>query len=191
MKAPDHPFHFQNQHEWRAWLEQHHATQPEAWLLILKSRAAGPGIYLEEATEEAAAFGWVDSVLKSVSGESFFYLRFTPRKPGSLWSVSNQKRVERLIAQGRMTEAGMAKVREAMENGEWEAAIRREETSSLPDDLRRALETNVASAANFENYPASQKKMFLYWIASARTEKTRQKRIHAAVEMAAQNKRFG
>jgi uncharacterized protein YdeI (YjbR/CyaY-like superfamily) len=78
--------------------------------------------------------------------------------------------VERLTAQGRMTEAGMARVREAKENGEWEAAIRREDISSLPDDLIKALEGRSAAQANFEKYPASQKKMFLHWIASAKTE---------------------
>jgi len=74
-----------------------------------------------------------------------------------------------------MTEAGLAKVREAQENGEWEAAIAREDTSSLPDDLERALERNGAAQANFEKLPASQKKQFLYWIMSAKTDKTRQK----------------
>ena len=87
-----------------------------------------------------------------------------------------------------MTETGLAKVREAKENGEWEAAIRREDTSSLPEDLRRALEGNKEALANFEKFPASLKKQFLYWIASAKTEKTRQKRIRGVVEMAVKNK---
>jgi uncharacterized protein YdeI (YjbR/CyaY-like superfamily) len=190
MHAPDHPLHLQSRDEWRGWLQANHAAETEAWLVILKKQTAGPGVYLDEALDEAVCFGWIDSVMKSPKAD-FYYLRFTPRKPGSVWSVSNQQRVERLIAQGRMTEAGMAKVREAMQNGEWEAAIRREDTSILPDDLRQSLEGNPTAQANFERYPTSQKKQFLYWLASAKTEKTRQKRLQQIVEMAANNRRLG
>jgi len=190
MKIPDQPLNFQNQDEWRAWLQENHATQKEAWLVILKNHGTEPGVFYEEAVEEAVCFGWIDGMMKGTDA-SFYYLRFSPRKRGSIWSVSNQNRVERLIAQGRMAEAGMAKVREAKENGEWEAAIRREDTSSLPADLREALEKNAVARANYERYSASQKKQFLYWIASAKTEKTRQKRIQETVEMVATNKRLG
>jgi uncharacterized protein YdeI (YjbR/CyaY-like superfamily) len=185
MHTPDHPLHFQNRDEWRGWLQANHAAETEAWLVILKKQTARPGVYLDEALEEAVCFGWIDSVMKSPKA-GFYYLRFTPRKPGSVWSPSNQQRVERLIAQGRMTEAGMAKIREAMENGEWEAAIRREDSSTLPEDLSRALESNPPARANFENFPASQKKQYLYWLASAKTEKTRQKRIQEIVDKATQ-----
>jgi uncharacterized protein YdeI (YjbR/CyaY-like superfamily) len=190
VKTPENPLHFRNQDEWRAWLQENQATQNEAWLVILKKRAISPGLFLEEALEEAVCFGWIDSVMKSTTAE-YFYLRFTPRKPGSVWSVSNQNRAERMIALGRMTEAGMAKVREAQENGEWEAAIRREDTSRLPEDLLKALDGNAEAQANFEKYPASQKKQFLYWIASAKTEKTRKKRVQSAVDLAAKNKHLG
>ena len=183
MKTPDQPLHFQDRDAWRQWLEENHAKQNEAWLDILKNNAPGPGVHYEEAVEEAVCFGWIDGFMKGSAGD-FYYLRFTPRKPGSLWSVSNQQRVERLIAQGKMTEAGMAKVREAKDNGEWEAAIRREDTSSLPDDLRQALESNPNAQASFEQLPASQKKQYLYWLASAKTEATRQKRLRQIVEQA-------
>ena len=188
MKIPDKPLHFHSKDEWRAWLQENHAAQKEAWLVILKKQVTGPGVFYEEAVEEAVCFGWIDGFMKPAAAE-FYYLRFSPRKRGSVWSVSNQKRVERLIAQGRMTEAGMAKVWEAKENGEWEAAVRREDTSSLPEDLRLALERNPEAQANFDKFPSSQKKQLLFWIASAKTEKTRQKRIQEMVEMAAKNKR--
>jgi uncharacterized protein YdeI (YjbR/CyaY-like superfamily) len=140
--------------------------------------------------EEAVCFGWIDGLTKSADARSYLQ-RFSPRKRGSPWSVSNQKRVERLIAQGRMTEAGMVKVRQAKESGEWEAAIRREDITNLPVDLSEALIQNAQALANFDNYPASQKKMFLYWIAGAKTDKTRQKRIAQMVEMVANKQRLG
>jgi uncharacterized protein YdeI (YjbR/CyaY-like superfamily) len=176
MKIPDHPLHFQDRDDWRTWLERNHAVQAEAWVVILKNRSPRPGIYLEEAVEEAVCYGWIDSVMRGDPG-GFYYLRFTPRKPGSVWSVSNIQRVERLAAQGKMAEAGLARVREAKANGEWEAAIRREDTSSLPEDLQQALEAHPGALAAFEKLPASQKKQDLYWLLSAKTESTRQRRI--------------
>jgi uncharacterized protein YdeI (YjbR/CyaY-like superfamily) len=184
MNPPDQPLHFPDRDAWRTWLGGNHASQTEAWLAILKKQTPRPGVYYEEAVEEALCFGWIDGLMKSTPA-GFYYLRFTPRKPGGVWSVSNQQRVERLLAQGKMTEAGMAKVREAKENGQWEAAIQREDTSSLPDDLRQALEAHPAAQASFEKYPASQKKQFLYWLSSAKTEPTRQKRIQQIVDRAA------
>jgi uncharacterized protein YdeI (YjbR/CyaY-like superfamily) len=190
MKVPDRPLHVQNREEWRAWLQENHATQNEAWLVIRKNHVINPGVYYEEAVEEAVCYGWIDGFMKSADAESY-YLRFSPRKRGSIWSVSNQKRVERLNAQGKMTEAGLATVREAQENGEWEAALRREDTSNLPEDVREFLTRHADALANFEQLPTSQKKQFLYWITSAKTEKTRQKRIQEMVNLVANNKRFG
>jgi uncharacterized protein YdeI (YjbR/CyaY-like superfamily) len=185
MQPPEPPLHFTDRDEWRRWLEANHASETEAWLAILKKQSPRPGVYYEEAVEEAVCFGWIDGLTRSAA-PGYYHQRFTPRKPGSVWSVSNQQRVERLLDQGKMTEAGMAKVKEAKGNGEWEAAILREDTSTLPEDLSRALEGNPPARANFENFPASQKKQYLYWLASAKTEKTRQKRIQEIVDKATQ-----
>jgi uncharacterized protein YdeI (YjbR/CyaY-like superfamily) len=190
MKTPDSPHHFHTPADWRAWLEENHEREKEAWLVIRRAESPSPGIFLGEAVEEALCFGWIDGVMKSVDAETYF-LRFSPRKRGSIWSVSNQQRVERLIEQDRMTESGMAKVREARENGEWEAALRREDTLTLPDDLREALAAHPQAQANFDRLAPSHKKQYLYWIASARTAPTRQKRIQQTVEMVASGKRLG
>lgn len=190
MKIPDQPLHFQSRDEWRTWLQENHLAEKEAWVQILKNNVAQPGVFYEQAVEEAVCFGWIDGVMRSFDAECYF-LRFSPRKPGSIWSVSNQRRVEQLTAQGRMTEAGMAKVREAQENGEWEAAIRREDISSLPEDLADALKKVEDAQANFEKLPASQKKQFLYWIASAKRGETRQKRIQETIKMVLHNMKLG
>jgi len=190
VKIPDQPFHFENRDEWRAWLQENHTNQNEAWLVILKNHAAKQGVFYEEAVEEAVCFGWIDGIMKSATTDSY-WLRFSPRKRGSIWSLSNQKRVEQLIAQGKMTEAGMEKVKEAKENGEWEAAIRREDLSHLPEDLQGALEMNAEAQANFDHFSESQKKQCLFWVSSAKTAKTRLKRIQELVEMSAKNKRLG
>jgi uncharacterized protein YdeI (YjbR/CyaY-like superfamily) len=190
MRFPENPLRFPDVSAWRGWLSVHHADQKEAWLAIKKSRVAKPGIEYKEAVEEAVCFGWIDGIMKSVDAE-IYILRFSPRRRGAIWSASNRERVERLVEQGRMTAAGMEVVREAMENGEWEAALRREDVSNLPDDLSAALAENGKAQANFEKLSPSQKKQFLFWIHQAKRVETRQRRIQKTVEMVQKGQRFG
>jgi uncharacterized protein YdeI (YjbR/CyaY-like superfamily) len=173
---------FANREEWRAWLEEHGASEQEAWLVHYKKKAGKQSLAYEEAVEEALCFGWIDGLQHGIDGEKY-RLRYSPRKPGSMWSVSNQRRVERMIAEGRMTAAGLARIAEAKENGQWEAAIAREDVSAVPADLAEALGKDGLLAA-FAAWPASRKKMQLYWLNSAKRPETRQKRVQAIVEMA-------
>ena len=173
---------FTNREEWRAWLDGHHATEQEAWLLISRKAATRQFLMLEEANEEALCFGWIHGALQPISKETYA-LRFSPRKPNCIWSVNNQRRVEKLIQEGRMTPAGLEKIAEAKASGEWEAAIVREDVSSVPDDIVQALEEADAWSA-FEQWPASQKMRYLYWLESAKRLETREKRIQTIVEMA-------
>ncbi len=181
MRIPETPLRLHSAQEWRAWLSEQHARAKEAWLVIKKNHVTGPGIFYEAAVEEAVCFGWIDGFMKSLDADTFV-LRFSPRRRGGIWSVSNQKRVERLIEQGRMAAAGLAAVQEAQASGEWEAAIRREDVTELPADLRTALMNQEQAMANFDGLPASQKKQLLYWINSAKTAGTRQRRIAETVK---------
>ncbi len=181
-KYPDTCMTFANRVEWRAWLEENHAAREEAWLLINRKKGSRQLLLLAEAVEEALCFGWIQGALQPVNAETYA-LRFSPRKPNSIWSVNNQRRVEKLIQQGRMTHAGMEKIAHAKESGEWEAAIAREDVSSVPDDLVQALEEEDAWLA-FEQWPASQKMQYLYWLEIAKRLETRVKRIQAIVKLA-------
>ena len=182
MKISDHCMSFANREEWRSWLEEHHVTEKEAWLFISRKGASIQYIKLKEAIDEALCFGWIHGALQPINEQSYA-LRFSPRKPNSIWSVNNQSRVEKLIREGRMTPAGLEKISQAKTSGEWEAAILREDVSSIPDDLVQELEENDAWLA-FENWPASQKKQYLYWLENAKRPETREKRINAIVKKA-------
>jgi uncharacterized protein YdeI (YjbR/CyaY-like superfamily) len=182
MKTPDQCIAFTNREEWRAWLEVHHATEREAWLLISRKGASNSHPRLEDANEDALCFEWIHGALQPINKETYA-LRFSPRKTNSIWSVNNQRRVEKLIQEGRMTSAGLEKILEAEESGEWETAIVREDVNSVPDDLVQELEENDAWMA-FKNWPASQKKQYLYWLENAKRDRTRENRIKAIVEKA-------
>jgi uncharacterized protein YdeI (YjbR/CyaY-like superfamily) len=183
-------FHFVNRHDWRTWLEANRATANEAWLVIHKKHMGKPGISYEEAVEEALCFGWIDGVMHRIDDEKYT-LRFSPRKSGSVWSDTNKRRVAKLIKQGRMTEAGLAKIKEAKANGQWRAAALREDTTKIPDDLRQALKANPQARRNYERLAPSHKRQYIYWITSAKTDRTRQRRIQETVKLVAENKRLG
>ncbi len=178
----DSPLQVKNRAGWRAWLEKHHATEKEVWLLLYKKGAARPGLSLDDAVEEALCFGWIDGRLRRIDDEKHV-LRFSPRRRGSIWSESNKARVQRMIEQGRMTESGLARVREARENGEWDRAALREDVSVVPPDLQMALQANGIAQSDFENLAPSLRKQYIWWIASAKTDPTRQKRIAETVRL--------
>jgi uncharacterized protein YdeI (YjbR/CyaY-like superfamily) len=179
------PFQVSGRDEWRAWLQANHAAEKEAWLLIHKKHATEAGVSYEEALEEALCFGWIDGLMRSVD-ENTFTLRFSPRKLRSIWSEGNKRRVERLIEQGRMTEAGMAAVRQAQQNGEWDKATEREDTSVLPPELEEALQRDARIWLKWESLAPSLRRQYTHWVASAKTEETRQRRIRETVGMTEQ-----
>src|SRR3990172_4137580 len=115
--------------DWREWLQAHHMEATEAWLVLFKgggrSGHRSNPLSLAEAVEEALCFGWIDGKLMSLDSRRYS-LRFTPRRPNSIWSITNIRRVERLIREGRMTEVGLAKVAQARRSGQWHDAFQRE-----------------------------------------------------------------
>src|SRR5918992_6386370 len=98
-----------NRDEWRAWLEKNHATEREVWLIYYKKHTGKPRIPYDDAVEEALCFGWIDSIVKTLDGDRYMQ-KFTPRTNVGKWSRLNLERVKKLLHEGRMTEAGRAKL---------------------------------------------------------------------------------
>jgi uncharacterized protein YdeI (YjbR/CyaY-like superfamily) len=96
--------------------------------------------------------------------------------------MSNIQRVEKLLAEEKMTHAGMLKVAEAKANGEWEAALRREQVDKIPEDLENALRETEGALSGYQSLPASRKKQYIYWLQNAKRAETRQRRIQKIVE---------
>jgi uncharacterized protein YdeI (YjbR/CyaY-like superfamily) len=181
---------FPGREDWRAWLTAHHATAEEIWLVIHKKHAGKAGLTYVDALEEALCFGWIDGILKRIDDEKHT-IRFTPRRKNSIWSEPNKKRVAKLIQEGRMTEAGLAKIREAKANGQWAKAATREDVTMVPPELTAALAENARARDNFEKLAPSYRKQFIYWIGTAKREETREKRIKTAIKLLVANRRLG
>ena len=180
MVRPTNCLEFANRDQWRTWLEDHHATETEAWLILCKKKYQDQGLTLDEAVEEALCFGWIDGTLRSLD-EKRYALRYSPRRRNSIWSMRNIKRVEKLLAEGKVTKAGKLKIAEAKENGEWEAAIRREQVDIIPKELEIALRKKGGAISAYRALPDSRKKHYIYWLQSAKREETKRRRIQKIV----------
>ena len=89
----------------RAWLAEHHASEPECWVAVRRGRPVDDGsFWYLDAVEEALCFGWIDSIQRDVDGVRM--QRFSPRTPRSPWTELNKERVRRLEKLGLMTPAG-------------------------------------------------------------------------------------
>jgi len=179
--------------QWRTWLEKNHASSPGIWLTYYKKETGKPRILISDAVEEALCFGWIDSLHKKLDDEKNI-LKFTPRKPKSVWSGVNKARIEKLIAAKKMMPAGTACIAAAKKNGSWDALTASDAAAAsnqLPADLDKAFAKHKKAKANFQQFALSIRKLFLSWIDSAKRPETRAKRIHQTVLMAQANKKPG
>ncbi len=178
-------YYARDRQDWRHWLEQHHATEPGVWLVYYKQSTGQPHVAYADAVEEALCFGWVDSRPNFLDDERYQQL-FSPRNPKSPWSKINKQRVEKLIEQGLMTEAGLKVIEAAKQNGAWNVYDAIEEIT-VPPDLEEALAANPTAAGYFDAFPPSSKKNILWWIQSAKKPETRAKRVAETVRLAETN----
>lgn len=173
--------------EWRNWLKEYHPQENAVWVIFYKSGSGMPTINYDEAVEEALCFGWIDSKAQAIDA---FARRqyFSKRKPKSAWSKSNKIRVEKLINEGRMTDAGMKCIEIAKLNGSWDS-LNDIEDMVIPEDLDLKLKLTPEADKYFESLSKSVKQNMLRWISSAKKEETRNARINEIVACAQHHKK--
>jgi uncharacterized protein YdeI (YjbR/CyaY-like superfamily) len=169
--------HFANREKWRAWLKENHASAEQLWLIIYKMHSKKASIRLDEAVEEALCFGWIDGKLRRIDDEKH-EIRFTPRKKGSTWSETNINRVKRLIREGRMTSVGLKKYRDGMRDPRMKL-LRKD--FEIPQFIVAALKRNKKAWDAFDELAPSRKQQIVWWIATAKREETREKRIEETI----------
>jgi len=176
--------------EWRAWLQKNHDRCEEVWLVYFKQHTGKPTISYRDSVEEAICFGWIDGLKKRIDDERYAH-RFTPRKPGSKWSPLNIRLAEKLIAERRMTQPGLAAFerRQLYDEGFLEA---RESTQSeLPAEIEKALRANQTAWKNYKALAPGYRKQYAGWLSSAVRPETRQKRLKEALRLLEQNRKLG
>lgn len=172
--------------EWRAWLEENHASSSGVWLVLHKKGGTVTALTYAAALDEALCFGWIDGQTRRRDGESSFQ-RFTPRSPRSIWSLRNVGHVERLEAEGAMRDAGRAAVERAKADGRWDRAYAGSASAVVPDDLAAAIAANPDAQAMFEVLSAQNRYALIFRLGQLKTEAGRAKRIGAFVDMLARH----
>ena len=171
---------------WHSWLEQNHDRSPGVRLILTKKGGTVTALDYEGALQEALCFGWIDGQSLRRDDETWFQ-RFTPRTKRSSWSLRNIERIERLEAEGRMTDAGRAAVEAAKADGRWEAAYAGPASAELPDDLLAAIAA-VPEAQRMFDVLNPQNRFALYFrLSQLKTQAGRERRIAAFVDMLARH----
>ena len=183
------PIYFGSAAEFRAWLEEHHATEPAVLVGYWKKKTGKPSLTWSEAVDEALCFGWIDSVMHGVDDERHVQ-RFTPRKPSSNWSAINVAKVERLRAEGRMRPAGEAAfARRRADKTAIYAYEQRRHPALAPEEQAR-FEASPAAWAFFQSTPPSYRRPALWWVVSAKRAETRARRLATLIDDSAAGRRL-
>ena len=173
--------------EWRQWLTEHHADTDGVWLAGWKRASGKTPLDYSQIVEEALCFGWIDAVVNTLDDGRQAQL-LTPRRRGSAWSRSNKERVERLVADGRMTGAGMRVIEAAKADGSWSMQDAAEALIE-PAELATALDANREARRQWDAFPKSPRRALIWWVMSAKRPETRDRRVKAIVDEAAQGRR--
>lgn len=171
--------------ELRKWLKTNHSNSESVWLVTYKKTKAEWYLDYDSIVEEALCFGWVDSLPRALDKDRTM-LRLSPRNPKSAWSKVNRDRVTKLIQAKLMTDAGIAAINVAKKNGSWNK-LTEVDSGKIPADLVSELKKYSQAKANFDKFPPSSKRAILEWIALAKSDQTRLKRIAETAKLAQEN----
>jgi uncharacterized protein YdeI (YjbR/CyaY-like superfamily) len=182
------PKFFKTPSAFRKWFEAHHATSEELWVGFYKKGSGKPSISWPESVDEALCFGWIDGIRKSIDDESYM-IRFTPRKPTSVWSAVNIRNVEKLVKGNRMQPAGL-KAFEARRENRSGIYSYEQRSAELVEPYLGKLKRNKAAWEFFQSQPAGYRKQMNWRVVSAKQEETRLKRLATLIEASAAGRRL-
>ena len=170
---------------WRTWLEEHHASTSEIWLVFHKLHTGVTSVPYDHAVEEALCFGWIDSLVRRLD-DAQYARKFTPRKANSRWSTSNRRRYADLAARGLLAAPGLERAPTGLSGDAPIASV-----STLPPYIEEALKADPAAWQFFEQLAPSSRKLYIGWIDSAKRQETKEKRLREALGLLAAGKKLG
>jgi uncharacterized protein YdeI (YjbR/CyaY-like superfamily) len=173
------PTFFATQEAFRKWLEENHKEQKELLVGFYKVNSGKPSMSWSESVDQALCFGWIDGVRKSIDKDSYT-IRFTPRKPSSIWSTINIKKIEDLTQAGLMKPEGL-KAFSLRTESRSNIYSHEKEPVPLDDAYVKQFKNNAVAWEFFEKQAPSYKKVMIHWIMSAKQEKTRQSRLEKTI----------
>lgn len=171
------------------WLQTNHAKATELLVGFHKVDSGVPSMSWPESVDEALCFGWIDGVRKRIDDASY-QIRFTPRRPGSIWSHVNVAKVAQLTEQGRMQPAGLAAFAARSDRKTGVYAFEREAPAALDAAELRVFKKNKAAWAFFDATPPGYQRVLTHWIVSAKQAATRERRLAQLIEASAEQRRL-
>jgi uncharacterized protein YdeI (YjbR/CyaY-like superfamily) len=173
------PTYFPTQATFRKWLQKNHEKAAELLVGFYKVGSGKQSMTWSESVDEALCFGWIDGIRKSIDEESYS-IRFTPRKPKSIWSAINIKKIEELSKQGLMHSAGLAAFSRREENKSRIYSYEKE-IATLSDDFLKIFKLNSKAWKYFQSLAPSYKNHAIHWIMTAKQETTKIKRLQELI----------
>ena len=180
---------FETAKEWDTWLAKHHATSTGVYIRVGKKGSGIRSITCPEALEVALCYGWIDAIRKSHDANTFLQ-RYCPRGPRSIWSEINKKKVQQLIKARLMLPAGLAAVKRAKENGQWDKAYAPASSITVPPDLEAALKKNNKARDFFATLKGSNRYAFLHRLHTAKKAEARARRLEQFIGMLERGETF-
>lgn len=182
------PVFFESPAAFREWLAAHHDEETELWVGYHRKATGRPSLTWPESVDEALCFGWIDGVRRSVDAERYA-IRFTPRRPGSNWSLVNVGRVAALRAAGRMTPAGTRafEARRPDRTGVYSFESR---PADLPAEALARMRRVKGALAFWSAQPPGYRRTAAFWVTSAKREETRSKRLDELIACCARGERI-
>lgn len=171
---------FKTENHFRKWLEKNYDKKKELWVGYYKKNTGRQSIEWSNSVDQALCFGWIDGIRKSIDDESY-KIRFTPRKPTSIWSKINIKKVEELTKKGLMHPAGIEAFKKRDEKKSKVYSFERESVK-LNGVYVKILKKNKKAYNFFNSLSPYIKKISIHWIISAKQEETRLKRLNILIK---------
>ena len=182
------PTFFETGAAFRKWLQANHARETELLVGFWKVGSGKPSITWPQSVDEALCFGWIDGVRKSRDADSYT-IRFTPRKPTSIWSTININKVAALKEAGLMQPAGLTAF-ELRKESRSNVYSYEKEASELDAACLRKFKAAKAAWAFFEEQPPGYRKQMIHRITDAKTEATRHSRLQKLIDASTEGRRL-
>ena len=173
------PTFFAKQADFRKWLQKNHKRETELLVGFYKVGSGKPSITWSESVDEALCFGWIDGVRKSIDKDSY-QIRFTQRKPTSIWSAINIMKIKELTKQGLMQAAGLASFEKRIESKSKIYSYEKDE-AEFTRDLKKQFKANKKAWEYFQSLAPSYRKVSTHWVMSAKQESTKIKRLNELI----------
>lgn len=185
--APIAPTYFATPDEFRAWLDANHDSARELWVGFHRKGSGRPSMTWPESVAEALCAGWIDGVRRGVDGERYA-IRFTPRKATSTWSAVNVAMMERLLAEGRVRDAGRRAFERRTAERSGIYAYEQRGSAALDGEAEREFRAHANAWAYFQARPAGYRKTAIWRVVSAKRPETRAKRLAELIACSAEGR---